>query len=100
VCGSITPPPSWPFYQSLTLYAVTTRWNGSEFDYPMFAISTFRHPRTWSVFAHRESGQLHLEKCAQTLKESGAIFTLFGRLIFGEMSVFDDALSLHFSFCQ
>ena len=100
MCGSITPPPSWLCYQSSTLYAVLIRWDGSEFDYPMFAISIFRHPRTWSVFAHRESGQLHLEKCAQTLKESGAIFTLLGRLILGEMSVFDDALGLHFSFCQ
>ncbi len=57
-------------------------------------------PSLESFSSIRESGQLYLEKCAQTLKESGAIFTLLGRLTFGEMSVFDDALGLHFSFCQ
>ena len=71
------------------------RWDGSELNYPMFAIS---EPLEFS--STRESGQLYLEKCAQALKEGRAIFTLLGRLIFGEMSVFDDALSLHFSFCQ
>src|SRR5947208_8295207 len=51
-------------------------------------------------FEHRESGQLYLEKCAQTLKEIGTIFTFLGRLILGEISVFDNALGLHFLFCQ
>ena len=44
--------------------------------------------------------QLQLEKGAQTTEEGGAVFALFGRLILGEMSVFDNALGLHFSFCQ
>jgi hypothetical protein len=100
MCGSITPPPSWLCYQSSTLYAVLIRWDGSEFDYPMFAISIFRHPEPGVFSGTRESGQLYLEKCAQTLKESGAIFTLLGRLILGEISVFDDALGFHSSFCQ
>ena len=60
--------------------------------------SAFPEPLVFSSM--RESGQLYLEKCAQTLKESGAIFTLLGRLILGEMSIFDDALGLHLSFCQ
>ena len=47
-----------------------------------------------------EIWQLQLEKGAQTTEESGAIFALFGRLILGEMSLFDNALRLHFSFCQ
>ena len=81
------------------LYAGIIRWDGSEFDSPM-SISTFRHPRTSSVFEHKRISQLYLEKCAQTLKEGGAIFTLLGRLVFGEMSVFNDAFGLHFSFCQ
>ena len=99
MCGSITPPPSWLCSQSSTLYAVIIRWDGSEFDSPM-SISTFRIPEPLVFSSMRESGQLYLEKCAQTLKESGAIFTLLGRLILGEMSIFDDALGLHLSFCQ
>jgi hypothetical protein len=57
-------------------------------------------PEPEMFFEKGESGQLYLEKCAQTSKESGAVFALLGRLILGEMSVFDDALGLHFSFCQ
>src|SRR5882724_2717845 len=60
--------------------------------------SAFPEPLVFSSM--RESGRLYLEKCAQALKESGAIFTLLGRLILGEMSIFDDALGLHLSFCQ
>jgi hypothetical protein len=47
-----------------------------------------------------EVSQLQLEKGAQTTEEGGAVFALFGRLILGEMSLFDNALRLHFSFCQ
>src|SRR5437899_791411 len=54
----------------------------------------------FSNFRSQESRQLQLEKSAQTTEKSGAIFALFGRLILGQMSVFYDALGLHFSLCQ
>ena len=100
VCGSITLPQAGCAARVPRSMQLIIRWDGSEFDSPMFAISTFRHPEPGVLFEHRKSGQLYLEKCAQTLEESRAIFTLLGRLIFGEMSVFDDALGLHLSFCQ
>src|SRR5437867_5550843 len=51
-------------------------------------------------FRSEESRQSQLEKRAQTAEEAGAIFTLFRHFTFGEMSVFDDPLGLHFPFCQ
>ena len=82
-----------------TLYAVIIRWDGSESILQRPSLhSAFPEPLVFSSM--RESGQLYLEKCAQTLKESRAIFTLLGRLILGEMNIFDDALGLHLSFCQ
>src|SRR5215216_1478281 len=56
-------------------------------------------PSRDECFSVRGISQLQLEKGAQTTKERGAIFALFGRLILGEMSV-DNALGFHFSFCQ
>src|SRR6266550_533860 len=99
-CGSITPPPRWLCYQSSTLYAVIIRWDGNA---SIIQCSLSLHsaiPEPGVFFEHRESRPLKLEKCAQTIKEGGAIFALFRRFILGEMSVFDDALGLHFPFCQ
>src|SRR5438045_8547793 len=78
------------------------RWDGSEANSILQSSpplhSAIPEPPVFSSM--RESGRLYLEKCAQKLKESSAIFTLLGRLTLREMSVFDDALGLYFSFCQ
>src|SRR5204863_4642441 len=57
-------------------------------------------PSRDECFSVRKIWQLQLEKGAQTTEEGSAVFALFGRLILGEMSLFDNALRLHFSFCQ
>src|SRR5678810_953352 len=85
-----TPPPKWLCYRC-------RRAGARPSTHLSFARTEARSVIQCSIV---EVSQLQLEKGAQTTKKSGAVFALFGRLILGEMSLFDNALRLHFSFCQ